>query len=65
MQKLLIVGLMIFVTACVKNTPSQISNCPRVLCQPVYGRRSDWDVISDDLARNIYRHNKICEEYNK
>ena len=21
---------------------------------------SDWNVISDDLARNIYRHNLMC-----
>jgi hypothetical protein len=32
---------------------------------PIYGRATDWDVISDDLARNIYRHNRLCEEYAK
>ena len=31
------------------------------MCQKIYGRESDWHVISDDLARNIYRHNLICE----
>ena len=30
---------------------------------PIYGRANDWDVISDDLARNIYRHNRLCEQY--
>ncbi len=35
------------------------------MCTPIYGRASDWGVISDDLARNIYRYNKLCEEYNK
>jgi hypothetical protein len=30
------------------------------ICDPIYGWASDWDVISDDLARNIYRHNQMC-----
>ena len=65
MQKFLIVGLMIFVTSCTGNTQSQIDSCTKILCEPIYGRANDWNVISDDLARNIYRHNKMCEEYNK
>ena len=65
MRKLSLVGLMIFVSACARNTPSQIDSCTRMMCTPIYGRANDWKVISDDLARNIYRHNKLCEEYNK
>ncbi len=32
------------------------------MCEPIYGHATDWDNISDDLARNIYRHNLMCEE---
>lgn len=58
-------GLAIFVTSCVKNTPLPNDVCMPILCMPIYGRSSDWDVISDDLARNIYRHNRLCAEYAK
>ena len=65
MQKFLIVGLAIFVTSCARNTQSQIDSCTKTLCEPIYGLASDWNIISDELARNIYRHNKLCEEYNR
>ena len=65
MQKLIVVGLLIFVAACTKNTPLQNNVCASILCTPIYGRANDWEIISDELARNIYRHNKLCEEYNK
>ena len=50
---------MIFVASCTINTQSQ----NRVIndCEIIYGRASDWDVISDDLARNIYKNNLKCE----
>ena len=64
MRKLLLVGLMIFVSACARNTPSQIDSCAQITCVPIYGRAKDWETISDDLARNIYRHNKLCEKIN-
>lgn len=51
---------MIFVTSCARNTPSVNDAC--IPCLPIYGRASDWDIISDDLARNIYRHNLLCTE---
>ena len=57
--------LMIFVASCARSTQSQNDVCGAVICVPIYGRAGDWGVISDDLARNIYRHNKICERYNK
>ena len=63
MQKLLIAGWAIFVTSCARNTQLQIDTCTQILCEPIYGRATDWDNISDDLARNIYRHNKLCAEY--
>ena len=56
----------IFVTSCDGNIPlrnrAAAEVCP---CEFIYGRDSDWDVISDDLARNIYRHNLICESMRK
>ena len=55
----------IFVASCAKNIQSQNDVCLSVACVPIYGRATDWGVISDDLARNIYRHNKMCEELNK
>ncbi len=58
-------GLMIFVVSCARSTQLQNNVCGAVMCAPIYGRAGDWDVISDDLARNIYRHNKMCAEYNK
>ncbi len=58
-------GLAIFVASCAKNTPLPNNVCMPIVCEPIYGRAGDWDVISDDLARNIYRHNKLCAEYNK
>ncbi len=62
MQKLLALGLMIFVGACTRSTPLPIDSCAKIQCVPIYGRASDWTIISDDLARNIYRHNKLCAE---
>ena len=56
---------MIFVTSCAGNTQSQIDSCTKILCEPIYGRANDWNVISDDLARNIYRHNRTCEQINR
>ena len=32
------------------------------MCNKIYGHENDWVVISDDLARNIYRHNLMCEK---
>lgn len=57
--------LMISATACAKNTPLQNNVCMPIVCQPVYGHASDWDVISDDLARNIYKHNELCNAVNQ
>lgn len=51
----------IFVASCAINTQSQIDTMQN--CELIYGRISDWDIISDDLARNIYRHNLMCEKY--
>ena len=61
MKQLCILGLAIFVASCAKNTQSPNSTCSAITCQKIYGRESDWRVISDDLARNIYRHNLMCE----
>ena len=49
-----------FVASCAINTPLANNNllCD---CDIIYGRTSDWDNISDDLARNIYEHNLNCE----
>ena len=55
----------IFVTSCARNGQLQNSVCPEITCMPIYGRASDWNVISDDLARNIYRHNRMCQEINR
>ncbi|MCR5194351.1 MAG: hypothetical protein K6B71_02365 [Alphaproteobacteria bacterium] len=60
MKKVLILGLMIFVISCTPNIPSQTKSW--CMCEPIYGHATDWDNISDDLARNIYRHNLMCEE---
>lgn len=62
MKKLLLVPLIVFGASCTKNTPLHSDCCSLISCQPIYGHASDWDVISDDLARNIYRHNRMCEE---
>jgi hypothetical protein len=48
----------IFVASCAINTQSQNRACN---CDVIYGRASDWENISDDLARNIYKHNLKCE----
>ncbi len=56
---------MIFVASCVRNTQLQNNVCASIVCRPIYGRATDWAVISDDLVRNIYRHNRQCEIYNK
>ena len=65
MKKLLVVGVMIFVASCAKNTQLPNNVCAPIMCVPIYGRATDWDVISDDLARNIYRYNKMCAELKK
>lgn len=62
MPKLIILASLIFVTSCARNTQSHNSPCNAVPCVPIYGRATDWDTISDDLARNIYRHNRLCQE---
>lgn len=63
MKKFLILGSTIFVISCAQNTQSGISvataSCP---CDIIYGHNDDWNKISDDLARSIYRHNLMCEE---
>ena len=60
MQKLIILTCAIFVASCTTNTPSP-NNAP-CQCDIIFGHATDWDRISDALARNIYRHNKMCEE---
>ncbi|HNY25377.1 MAG TPA: hypothetical protein PKJ33_02425 [Alphaproteobacteria bacterium] len=65
MQKLIILPLLTFVAACTTNTQSKINDCAKIICDPIYGRDSDWNKISDDLARNIYKHNRTCEETNR
>ncbi len=59
MFRLIVAVLPIFVTSCAQNIPLPNNVCA---CDIIFGRATDWDVISDDLARNIYRHNKMCEE---
>ena len=49
-----------FVASCAINTQSV--NKSQYVCDIIYGRSRDWDVISDDLARNIYEHNLNCEK---
>lgn len=49
---------MIFVVGCAKNIPCAIN-----YCEPIYGQANDWNVISDDLARAIYKHNMMCENF--
>ena len=61
MLKFIIPICAIFVASCVKNT--QLPNSNMCQCDIIFGRDQDWDVISDVLARNIYRHNKMCEEF--
>gem|GEM_PF-1480343 len=65
MQKHIVWGLAIFVASCAKNTPLPSNVCAPARCAPIYGRAADWGIISDELARNIYRHNKMCEEINR
>lgn len=55
---------MMCVASCVKNTQLPNDGCA-VVCDTIYGRADDWDKISDDLARNIYRHNLMCEKLNR
>ena len=66
MKRLLQLAPMIFVCGCATNTPSGIDMLNQIIigqiCEPIYGRATDWDVISDDLARNIFRHNELCEK---
>lgn len=52
---------MIFVASCAINTPSK--NRVQFDCDIIYGRESDWENISDDLARNIYEHNLRCDYF--
>lgn len=53
---------MMFVASCAINTQSKTDSvCD---CEIIYGRAQDWDLISDDLARNIYKHNLKCEQLN-
>lgn len=63
MKKFLILVLPIFAASCAKNIQSTISDmgtiCP---CEIIRGHTGDWNTISDDLARNIYRHNLMCEK---
>lgn len=51
---------MTFVASCTINTQSQ--NRAICGCDIIYGHVSDWENISDDLARNIYKHNLKCEK---
>lgn len=51
---------MIFVASCTMNTQSQ--NSVLCDCDIIYGHESDWVQISDDLARNIYKHNLKCKQ---
>ena len=60
MKSFIKLGWGIFVASCTINTPSQ--NNLLCECDLIYGRAQDWDVISDDLARNIYEHNLNCEK---
>lgn len=52
--------MLIFVASCAINTQSQ--NRALCDCSIIYGRTTDWEQISDDLARNIYEHNLKCEK---
>lgn len=62
MQKQLIGLLMIFGVSCTRNIPLQNDVCVPIVCQSIYGRATDWDIISDELARNIFRHNEMCQK---
>jgi hypothetical protein len=63
MRKLIIMALLIFGCGCAANTQyATDAAAARMICTPIYGRGDDWDKISDDLARNIYRHNRMCEK---
>lgn len=60
MKKFIKLGLLIFVISCSPNIQSQTDLlCD---CDIIYGHMKDWDVISDDLARNIYASNLKCEK---
>lgn len=59
MKKFLVLACTIFVASCARNTQSSINVCRP--CTIIYGHENDWNVISDDLARNIYRNNILCE----
>ena len=48
-----------FVASCAINTQSP--NNDLCDCDIIYGHANDWEIISDDLARNIYEHNLKCE----
>lgn len=62
-KRLIVLVLLILGSGCTTDIPLQ-NNCDCV-CEPIYGRQSDWENISDDLARNIYRHNLTCEKMGK
>ena len=53
-------GWVIFVASCSINT--RLQNSFQYDCDIIYGQESDWNTISDDLARNIYEHNLNCEK---
>ena len=60
MKKFIQLALAICATSCAQNIQSQ--NRALCDCDIIYGRASDWDNISDDLVRNIYRNNLKCEK---
>ena len=62
MTKFIRLGWLIFVVSCTMNTQSQ--NNEVCDCDVIYGHKQDWEIISDDLARNIYAHNLKCKENN-
>lgn len=66
MMRLIILPPLILGACCARNIQSPTDAAPGMVpCIPIYGRATDWDIISDDLARNIYRHNLMCTEINR
>lgn len=62
MKKYIKLVCVIFVASCAINTPSKTKAIYD--CDIIYGHATDWENISDDLARNIYEHNLKCEIFN-